>query len=122
MTVVSKKEWRRLIDGNRNWLLRQSKTLERSHIYDCLQFLRDHMPKKAKCANLECLTPKQQDVAAGRSMSEFIDCPANDCDQQMRWDEDDQQYSCGSCARVLKLEDVNAGILHVPTDRSANNG
>ena len=35
-------------------------------------------------------------------MKEWIDCPNEGCDSQMKYDPDDREYSCGACALVLK--------------------
>ena len=36
-------------------------------------------------------------------MKEFISCPNPACDSRMKWDKDDDEYSCGSCASVLTI-------------------
>jgi len=34
-------------------------------------------------------------------LKEFIDCPV--CGSRMRWDSDDNEYSCGACASILSV-------------------
>jgi hypothetical protein len=37
-------------------------------------------------------------------MKEFIDCPADNCNCKMKWDEDDMEYSCNACAITVRVQ------------------
>ena len=43
----------------------------------------------------------------GGVMKEFISCPNPACDSRMKWDKDDDEYSCGACASVLTIPEAS---------------